>query len=93
MGNSRVIFKGKRNSAGKMVWKIVKGNKLEIPAGALFTAVKSPIKSQVVAGNVKRGAIKAKALARKFDGATFKSGKAIPGKAWRGKSIRIIVNF
>ena len=93
MGDARVIFKGKRNSTGKMVWKIVKGRELRIPDGALFTAVKSPIRSQVVAKNVKLGAKKAKSLAREFDGATFKSGKAIPGNLWRGRSIRIIANF
>jgi hypothetical protein len=93
MGDARVIFKGKRNSTGKMVWKIVKGRELRIPDGALFTAVKSPIRSQVVAKNVKLGAKKAKSLAREFDGATFNMGQAIQGNLWRGRSIRIIANF
>jgi hypothetical protein len=93
MGDARVIFKGKRNSTGKMVWKIVKGRQLRIPDGALFTAVKSPIRSQVVAKNVKLGAKKAKSLAREFDGATFNMGQAIQGNLWRGRSIHIIANF
>jgi len=93
IGNARVIYRGKANAAGKMKWTIVLGKGVKIPTRALFTVVKSPIMKQQNAKNIALGAVKAKALAVQFRGATYKEGVAIPGNLWRSKNIRIIVNF
>jgi hypothetical protein len=92
--SAEVIFKGYEMTAGGVIWRVVKGQNVSIPAGATFTVVQSSMKAKQVTGNLEAAVAQTRILAAKFDGMPFHQGEPILRKTWKNQTIpRIIVNW